>query len=182
MCTLATTFAVGHARACVTRPWWECPPHAGTDGVFERSGGSVRKGAMWRAAPTVRSREGWGSRLSRWRVRRSGSGGRRGQQEGRAADEGNLGREMGGHRTDDEERQVHAHGDRVGQPWVAVIVGIVRDSELQVDPWAQCRRCAVGLITMMFVLVRSRLVQSVVRIPVCDCQAGGVEARNDGNQ
>lgn len=100
---------------------------------LERSGGSTRKSARERAAPTVRSAERWGPRLSRWCVRRSGPGGRRSQQEGRAADERNLGRDARGKRRDEQERQVHTHGHRVRQLWVAVILGIVRPFDFRAE-------------------------------------------------
>lgn len=109
------------------------PRHGDTDDVLERRGASVRERAMWRAAPTVRSAEGWASRLSRWRVRRSGPGGRGGQQKGRAADEVDLGRKIRGQHRDDKEREVHAYRDRVGHLWVAVLLGIVRGFDFVAD-------------------------------------------------
>ena len=94
---------------------------------------------MYRAAPTVRSAEGWGSRLSGWRVCRSGPGGRRRQQKGRAADEVDLGRKIRGQHGEDKKRKVHAHRNRVGQLWVAVLLGIVRRLDFRADTRAECR-------------------------------------------
>lgn len=137
---------------------------------------------MEHVAPTVRSAERWGSRLSRRRVGRSGPSGRSGQQKRGAADEVSLDRKTRGQRRHDQERESHAHRDRVGQPWVPVILGIMCWFDFQAGAEAQWRQRRVRPTAMVLGLVRSFLVQPVVRVAVCEHQSGGGQAHQHGDR
>lgn len=142
----------------------------------------MRKRAMERVAPTVRSAERWGSRLSRRRVGRSGPGGRSGQQKRGAADEDSLDRKTRGQCRHDQEREFQAHRDRVGQPWVPVILGTMRWFDFEAGAEAPWHRRRVGPTAMVLGVVRSFLVQPVVRVAVCEHQTGAGEAHQHGNR
>ena len=107
---------------------------------------------------------------------------RSGQQKRGAADEVSLDRKTRGQRRHDQERESHAHRDRVGQPWVPVILGIMCWFDFQAGAEAQWRQRRVRPTAMVLGLVRSFLVQPVVRVAVCEHQSGGGEAHQHGDR
>jgi hypothetical protein len=121
------------------------------------------------AQPTIRSAEGRGSRLSRRGVGRSGAGGRGGQQQGRSADQPDLDREICIESRRDEQRELHAQRDSVGDLRVTMILGIVRSSHRRADR-------IVGCPAMMLRLVYSLLVEAVVCIAMRERDTGGGES------
>jgi hypothetical protein len=149
--------------------------------VLERIGVA----ASWRATRCVArtwSAEGWGSRLSRRRARRSCSGGRSGQQEGGVVGNLNRGRKIRRWLRDDKNLEVRTNRYGVRHLWMSVILGIVRGADLYADEGMYGRSHAGEFRLVVVALVLAVLVEAVMSVSVCERQAGGIEAHQHGKQ